>query len=65
MIKVLFLSSNPESTSTLKLDEEIRSIAEKIRASDHRDALELISLWAVRPDDLLQELNKRLYNSYE
>jgi hypothetical protein len=57
MIKTLFLASNPESTPPLMLDEEIRSITEKIRASDQRDALKLESLWAVRPDDLLQALN--------
>ena len=58
MIRVLFLASNPESTSLLRLDEEIRAITEKIRASDHRDVLELVALWAVRPDDLLQALNE-------
>jgi hypothetical protein len=31
----------------------------KIRASDYHDSLDLISVWAVRPDDLLQELNTR------
>jgi hypothetical protein len=55
--KILFLASNPNDTSRLGLDEEVRSIAAKIRASEHRDVLELISVWAVRPDDLLQELN--------
>lgn len=57
MIKTLFLSSNPEHTLPLLLDEEIRAITEKIRSSDYRDAIELTSLWAVRPDDLLQALN--------
>jgi hypothetical protein len=57
MIKVLFFASNPEGTSSLRLDEEIRAITEKIRASEYRDVLELVSLWAVRPDDLLQALN--------
>jgi hypothetical protein len=52
MIKTLFFASNPEGTSPLMLDEEIRTISEKIRASDYRDVLELVSLWAVRPDDL-------------
>lgn len=56
-IKILFFASNPDGTSQLMLDEEIRSIKEKIRLSEHRDVLELISFWAVRPDDLLQELN--------
>src|SRR4029079_17504865 len=56
-IKILFLAANPASTSQLRLDEEIRAITEKIRASEFRDSLELISAWAVRPDDLLQLLN--------
>ncbi len=58
MINIVFFASNPEGTSLLNLDEEIRSIKQKIRASDHRDVLELESLWAVRPDDLLQALNE-------
>ena len=57
-IKVLFLAANPESTTRLKLDEEIREITSKIRASEYRDSVELISAWAVRPDDLLQYLNQ-------
>lgn len=57
-IKVLFLAANPEGTSQLRLDEEIREITQKIAISEHRDLLELISVWAVRPDDLLQSFNK-------
>src|SRR4051794_40630634 len=55
-IKVLFLAANPAGTQPLKLDEEIRQITAKVRASEHRDSLELVSRWAVRPDDLLQAL---------
>jgi len=58
MIRILFLASNPENSSPLKLDEEIRAITYKIRASDYRDALDIRSIWAVRPDDLLQALNE-------
>jgi hypothetical protein len=58
MVKVLFLASNPEGTSSLKLDEEIRMITQKVRASEYRDVLKLESLFAVRPDDLLQALNE-------
>ena len=58
-IKVLFLAANPASTTRLGLDEEIRSITEKIRAADYRDSLVLVSAWAVRPDDLLQSLNEQ------
>jgi hypothetical protein len=57
-IKVLFLASNPKGTTSLELDKEIRGITEKIRSSEYRDSLDLISAWAVRPDDLLQLLNQ-------
>jgi hypothetical protein len=60
MVKVLFLSANPDGTSQLKLDEENRAILEKIRASHHRDAVAFVSRWAVRPDDLLQYLNEEM-----
>jgi hypothetical protein len=58
-IKTLFLASNPKGTTVLKLDEEIRAISKKIRASDYRDLIELVSAWAVRPDDLIQVLNEQ------
>jgi hypothetical protein len=57
-IKILFVSANPIGTTQLKLDEEVREIEAKIRAAEHRDSLELITKWAVRPDDLLQSLNQ-------
>lgn len=56
--KILFLAANPTGTTQLALDEECRQITEKIRAADHRDSLELITRWAVRPEDLLQHLNE-------
>ncbi len=55
-IKVLFLAANPAGTQPLQLDEEIRQITAKVRAAEYRDSLELVSRWAVRPDDLLQAL---------
>jgi CHAT domain-containing protein len=55
-IKILFLAANPATTKPLQLDEEIREITAKVRAAEYRDSLELISQWAVRPDDLLQAL---------
>ena len=57
-VKVLLLSANPQGTPKLKLDEEVREITQKVRASEHRDVNELVSRWAVRPDDLLQYLNE-------
>src|SRR3954469_997798 len=71
--RILFLSANPCDTSgqeggatrpqtahlpRLALDREVREIEAKIRAAEHRDQLELVTRWAVRPDDLLQSLNE-------
>lgn len=55
-IKILFLSANPPSTNHLQLDKEVREITTKIRAAEFRDSLELVTRWAVRPDDLQQVL---------
>lgn len=57
-IKSLFLAANPVDTERLSLDREFREISSKIRASEYRDSIELISVWAVRPDDLIQSLNE-------
>lgn len=57
-IKVLFLAASPQDQNPLRLDEEIRAIMEKVRASEYRDSVELVSWWAVRPSDLLQALNE-------
>ena len=56
--KILFLAANPAGTNPLALDEESRQIEQRIRAAEHRDSLELITKWAVHPDDLLQYLNQ-------
>ena len=34
------------------------SVTKKIRESEYRDAVELKSVWAVRPTDLLQAINE-------
>jgi hypothetical protein len=52
-VRILFLASNPAATTRLSLDEEARAINDKIRSAEYRDAFELITSWAVRPDDLL------------
>ncbi|GHO88056.1 CHAT domain-containing protein [Dictyobacter formicarum] len=56
-IKILFLSANPILTPHLHLDEEVRTITERIRATEFRDTLELFSAWAVQPRDILLLLN--------
>lgn len=57
-INVLFLASNPTDQTQLRLDEEVRSIMDKIRKSEYRESIELKSVWAVRPLDVLQALNE-------
>lgn len=57
-IKVLFLAANPKDSGPLSLDEEIRSIKKKIKESEYRDSVEIISEWAVRPLDIIQALNE-------
>lgn len=57
-IAVLFLAANPLDQEQLRLDEEVRSIGEMIRKSEHRDAIQLESRWAVRPLDVLQAINE-------
>lgn len=57
-ITVLFMASNPLDQTQLRLDEEVRAIEEKIRASKHRDAVKLESRWAVRSGDILQAMNE-------
>jgi hypothetical protein len=55
---VLLFSANPDGVTPLALEEECREIDQKIRAADYREELQLITKWAVRPDDLLQYLNQ-------
>jgi hypothetical protein len=57
-IKVLFVASNPLDQDQLRLDEEIRLITQKIRASEYRDSVKLVPCWAARSSDLLQALNE-------
>lgn len=57
-IKVIFFAANPLDQQHLRLDEEIRAIEQEVRLTRFRDSVEVISRWAVRPEDLLQALNE-------
>ena len=57
-IIVLLFATNPFDTDRLRLDEEVRSIQEMIRKSEHRDSIIFESRWAVRPFDILQAINE-------
>lgn len=51
---VLLMYADP--TATLELDEEMRSIHQAIRLSEHRDHVRLEPRWAARPADFSQAL---------
>lgn len=53
---VLFLASNPASTTRLALDEEIHDIAQELRRSEHRDRFELKPQLAPRVTELRRSL---------
>jgi hypothetical protein len=58
MLKVLFLAANPADSSPLRLAEEQREIQLMLESSERRADLELTSAFAVRPSDLLRQMNK-------
>lgn len=57
-ITVLFLASNPTDTDSLRLDEEVREIQQRIRLSEYRDSISFQSRWAVRSSDILQAIDE-------
>jgi len=56
MKTILILSSNPNGTSVLDLDREIRDIREGLRRSQNRDHFHIEVRGAVRPEDLRRSL---------
>jgi hypothetical protein len=58
IIKILFLSANPEKTKRLRLDEEAREIENRIALAQKRDQFLLIKKGAVMTDDLQRYLNE-------
>ena len=61
-LKLLFFAADPLSIPPgghrppLRLGEDVRSVLNKIRMSEYRDAVEVDLRMAARPDDLLQAL---------
>lgn len=56
MKKILILSANPTNTNRLRLDEEVREIQASLDRAKRRDQFEVITRWAVRPNDLRRAL---------
>lgn len=54
--KILVLAANPKNTTKLRLDEEVREIAEGLRRSKKSHQFVTESRWAVRPDDLRRSI---------
>lgn len=50
--KILIFAANPQGTSPLRLDREVRDIGEGLQRAQHREQFVLESKWAVRPRDL-------------
>jgi hypothetical protein len=55
-IKILILASNPQGTTSLGLDREIRDLTEVIKRSPDRDRFIIETRLAVRPQDLQSSL---------
>ncbi|MEH2243852.1 CHAT domain-containing protein [Nostoc sp.] len=50
--KILILAANPQGTTPLRLDEEVREIDAGLQRAKHRDQFVLEQKWAVRPRDI-------------
>ncbi|HKS41854.1 MAG TPA: pentapeptide repeat-containing protein, partial [Blastocatellia bacterium] len=55
-IKILFLAASPIDSTRVRVDEELREIEKRILMATERDQFELVSQWAVTPDDLQRAL---------
>lgn len=57
-IKILYLAANPSDTSHVRVAAEARELTSRIRQGLNRDAFEIITYLAVRPQDLLRGLQE-------
>lgn len=57
-IDVLFIAASPEDEQPLRLDKEVREIQQRVRMSEHRDAVRFQWRPATQVTDLLQALNE-------
>ena len=56
MKKILILAANPQGTSHLRLDREVRAIDEGLRRSHLGDQFQIEQRWASRPRDVQRAL---------
>jgi hypothetical protein len=57
-IDVLFIAASPEDEQALRLDRGVREIQQRVRMSEHRDAVKFHWRLATQVTDLLQALNE-------
>lgn len=55
-IKILFLASDPNDASRLRLGQELRDIQERLQLSRYREKFLLEQRWSVRPGDISQAI---------
>jgi hypothetical protein len=55
-LRILFLAADPGTMGQVNAGREAREIRERLRTAEHRDAIELIERFAVRPGDLQRTL---------
>jgi hypothetical protein len=55
---ILFASAGPRDESRLDIAEEARDVAQRLRSSEHRDAVKLQHVPALRTRDLIPALNE-------
>lgn len=56
---IMFLEANPQDNNALDVQNEIREIETRIRASKHRETFDFKAHLAARADDLMQALLER------
>jgi len=58
-LRVLYLTSNPDSNAYLRVDVEVRDVRQAIRKATHRDLVEMDHRPAATPEDLLDGMNEQ------
>jgi hypothetical protein len=57
-VTILFITAEPDGTTQLRIDREIRQIQEQVRSSELRDSIQFQYRPATRVSDLIQHLNE-------
>ncbi|MDQ4039133.1 MAG: CHAT domain-containing protein [Actinomycetota bacterium] len=58
-LRVLYLTSNPDSNAYLRVDVEVREVRQAIQKATHRELVEVDHRPAATPEDLLDGMNEQ------